>query len=143
MTESRSHVAHSWAVVVIVYWSVTAVALMVGPWLHWTPVLSLAGVEGWLTVAIGVLIATGSGLVFASLGKHRYRSTRWTLELAGLILSAGGWFAYGWAATVAFPSGLGWLQGAAFTVACVLRAREVIIIERRTRQAVEHLEGNS
>ncbi len=142
MTESRSHVAHPWAMVIIGYWALTAAGLLTGPWLHWTPVLSLAGVEGWLTIAIGVLIAAGSGLILASLGRWRLRSTRWTLELSGLILAGGGWFAFGWAASTVFPAGLGWAQGAAFMLSCVLRAREVILIERRTRQAVQHLEGD-
>lgn len=143
MTGPRSHIAHAWAVVVIGYWTILAGALIVGPWVGWSPVLSLAGVDAWLTIAIGVLIATGSVLIIMSLLRHRYRSTRWTLELMGLILAGGGWFALGWASSVAFPAGLsGWPQAAAFTAACVLRGREVIIVERRTRAAVEHLEGD-
>lgn len=143
-TETRSHLAHAWAVAIIIYWLVIAAALIVGPWVGWWPVLSLIGVTSWLTVTIGALIAAGSGAILWSLLPHRYRSTRWTLELIGLWLAGGGWFALGWASTITFPGGLsGWGQAAAFTVACILRGREVVIIESRTREAVQHLEDDS
>ncbi len=142
--ESRSHLAHSWAVAIIIYWAIVAAGLIIGPLIGWTPVLSLAGVDDWLTMTVGVLIMSGAVMILASLGRYRYRSTRWTMELIGLISAGGGWFAFGWAATTVFPFGLsGWAQGAAFTAACMLRGREVIINERRTRRNVEHLEGNS
>lgn len=141
MTESRSHLAHAWAVAIIGYWLVLAAALLIGPLIDWRPVLSLAGVPPWLSMSIGALLGVGSLLIFASLGRHRYRSTRWSLELAGLILSGGAWFGFGWVSTVAFPVSLsGWGQAAAFTVAIVLRGREVVVIEQRTREAADHLE---
>ncbi len=76
MTESRPHIAHPWAIAIIVYWSILAVALMVGPLIGWYPVLSLAGVAPWLSAAVGLTLAAGSGLVLSALGHHRYRSTR-------------------------------------------------------------------
>ena len=73
----------------------------------------------------------------ASLRRHAYRSTRWRMETAGLILAGGAWMAYGWVAPTTLPFGMsGWGQALAFTIACALRAVEVHRDERRTRQAV-------
>lgn len=143
MTESRPHIAHPWAIAIIIYWTILAAALMVGPLIGWHPVLSLAGVDLWLSLWIGAVMGTGSGLILASLGHHRYRSTRWSLEIIGLILAGGAWVAYGWVATTTFPYGMsGWGQAAAYAAACVLRGREVLMIERRTREAAARLRDN-
>lgn len=140
MTESRPHIAHPWAIAVIVYWVVLAAALMIGPLIGWYPVLSLAGVAPWLSAAVGLTLAAGSGLVLSALGRHRYRSTRWGQEMTGLILAGGAWLTYGSVAITIAPLALsGWGQAAAFAAGCVLRIREVLIIERRTREAADRL----
>ena len=140
MSEIRSHLAHPWAVGVIVYWLILALALVIGPPVGWHPVLSLVGVDMWLSIAIGTGLGVGSGMVLASLHQYPYRSTRWRLEIVGLILTGGAWSAYGWMATTTFPYGMsGWGQAAAFVVACVLRIVEVVRMERKTRQVVADL----
>lgn len=143
MTETRSHLAHPWAIAIIVYWVVLAAALMIGPLIGWYPVLSLAGVAPWLSAAVGLTLAAGSGLVLSALGHHRYRSTRWGQEVTGLILAGGAWLTYGSVAITITPLALsGWGQAAAFAAGCVLRIREVLIIERRTREAAVRMEGD-
>lgn len=134
---TRPHLAHPWAVCIIIYWLVLALAMMIGPAIGWYPVLSLAGVDAWLQAGIGASMGVGSCLILASLRRHAYRSTRWRMETAGLILAGGAWMAYGWVATTTLPFGMsGWGQAIAFTIACTLRAVEVHRDERRTRQAV-------
>ncbi len=140
MSEIRSHLAHPWAVGVIVYWLILALALVIGPLIGRYPVLSLAGVAPWLSAAVGLTLAAGSGLVLSALGHHRYRSTRWGREMTGLILAGGAWLTYGSVAITITPLALsGWGQAAAFTAGCILRIREVLIIERRTREAADRL----
>ena len=140
MTESRPHIAHPWAIAVIVYWVVLAAALTIGPLIGWYPVLSLAGVAPWLSAAVGLTLGAGSGLVLSALGHHRYRSTRWGQEMTGLILAGGAWLTYGSVAITITPlARSGWGQAAAFTAGCILRIREVLIIERRTREAADRL----
>lgn len=144
MTESRPHIAHPWAIAIIVYWTILAAALMVGPLVGWWPVLSLAGVASWLSVAVGTVLAGGSALILSALGHHRYRSTRWGQEMTGLVLAGGAWLTYGSVAVVIAPYALsGWGQAAAFAIGCVLRIREVLIIERRTRAAASWMEGDA
>lgn len=129
---------HPWAVAILSYWLLMGVSLVVAPWVPgWVPILSLAYVDDIAGLLIGGFIAVGTVLALLSNRVWHYRTTRYTLELLGLTLLAGGWVAYVAATTAAFPSALsGWAQGIASALACLLRIGEVRRAEQITRANV-------
>lgn len=114
-----------------------AAATAAGVWVLIDPPLSYSGLSLGLTVAWGLMLAIGSGLV--ALG-HVLR--RYQIELPGLFLSLGGVVTYGylsWVQTLTESPGSGPRACLLVLLACLIVSRITVLlhIDRQARRLVE------
>jgi len=120
-------------------WTAAGWLILLSVLIGWPPVASLVlEVPGWdvAVAGTGASLGAGGSLVLLAGVRWRRESTRWTLELAGESLLAGGWVAYGVLSLASGSVGV-LILTAGHAVAALYRMHEVKRDERSVRARIQ------